>query len=205
MKVQSSLSEFGRLVNEGLYDKADLQLDSFRKDYAKVARIARGWRLADPIEDLRRRFSRKSAEEPDSEFALTKAEMDGIMELITKRGTSQAHNTFAVHPPKKLLENPEIARADDVVDQLKDSIFVVRFQDGTSKMLGLVELMVLTYNLILAKDQYDKVARMISVSEAEPGTTVKVSLRFSERDIMRPDMVRALLSKIAWADSASDD
>jgi len=205
MKAQNSLSEFGRLVNDGLYDKANLQFETFRKDYAKVTRTARGWRLADPIEGLRRRFSRKNAPmEPDSDFALTKAEMDGIMELITKRGTSQAHNAFAVHPPKKLLEKPDIVKADDVVDQLKDSIFVVRFQDGTSKMLGLVELMVFIYNLILLKDQHDKVARMMSVSEAEPGTTVKVSLKFSERDIMRPEMVKALLSKITWADSASD-
>jgi hypothetical protein len=86
-----------------------------------------------------------------------------------------------------------------------DSIFVVRFQDGTSKMLGLVELMVFTYNLIALAHQHNEVVRMVHALEPDAETHVKVSFQFSVSDIMRPEMVKLLLSKIAFADSASDN
>jgi hypothetical protein len=199
------LSEYGCLVNEGLFEKADLQFARFRDDYAKIKAIARGWRLTDPFEGIRRRFSRKADDpERESEFTLTKEEMDGIMELVTKRATSQAQKTFAVHPPKKLIDHPEIATSDNVIDQLKDSIFVVRFQDGTSKMLSFVELMVFTYNLIVLGHHQQEAARIIEASQPTGETHVDVSFRFSEFDIMRPEMVKALLSKIDFAESPSD-
>jgi hypothetical protein len=203
--TQESLSEYGRLVNEGFFEKADLQFARFRDDYAKIKRVGRSWRLANPFEGIRRRFSHKADDaEPVSEFELTKEEMDGIMELISKRATSQAQNTFAVHPPKKLIDHPEISKSDNIIDQLKDSIFVVRFQDGTSKMLSLVELMVLTYNLIVFSQQHQEVVRIMEASQPTAETHIKVSLRFSISDIMRPEMVKTLLSKIDFAESPSD-
>lgn len=204
--AHESLSEYGRLVNDGFFDKADLQFARFSDDYGKIKRVARGWRLADPFEGVRKRFARKkNLSEPASEFRLTQEEMNGILELITKRATSQAQNVFAVHPPKKLIEHPEIASADDVIEQLKDSIFVVRFQDSTSKMLGLVELMAFTYHLIVLKHHHEEVARMIKASQPTVPTEVNVTFRFSESDVMRPEMVKTLLSKIDFADSPSDE
>ena len=205
-EAQEALSEYGRLVNEGLFDKGDLQFARFRDDYGKIERIARGWRLADPFEGIRERLSRKKEEpKPETEFALTQKEMEGVMEMVTKRATSQAENAFAVHPPKNLIDNPEIASSDDVIEQLRDSIFVVRFQDGTSKMVGLVELMAFTYNLIVLAHEHQEVARMIQASRPTAETHVKVTFQFSESDIMRPEMVKTLLSKIAFAGSASDE
>lgn len=204
--ARESLSEYARLVNNGFFDKADIQFARFSDDYGKIKQVARGWRLADPFEGIRKRFLRKKhSQESESEFRLTQEEMNGILELITKRATSQAHNVFAVHPPKKLIEHPEIASADDVIEQLKDSIFVVRFQDSTSKMLGLVELMAFTYHLIVLKHHHEEVARMIKASQPTVPTEVNVTFRFSESDVMRPEMVKTLLSKIDFADSPSDE
>lgn len=203
--AQTTLSEYGELVNGGCFEKSDLQLARFKDQYNKIVRVARGWRLADPFEWIRDRFSRKKkADRPQSEFALTREEMEGIMELVTKRATSQAQNTFAVHPPKKLIDHPEIASSDNVIEELKDSVFVVRFQDGTSKMLTLVELMVFTYNLIVLAHRHQEVARMIRAARPEGETSVKVSFEFSESEIMHPEMVKALMSKITFADSPSD-
>ena len=203
--TQESLAEYGRLVNEGLFEKADLQFARFRDDYAKIKQVGRGWRLANPFEGIRQKLSHKVNDvEPESEFKLTKEEMDIIIELVTKRATSQAQNTFAVHPPKKLIDHPEIIKSDNVIDLLKDSIFVVRFQDGTSKMLSLVELMVFTYNLIVLSHQHQKVVRIMEASQPKSETSVKVSFQFSVLDIMRPEMVKTLLSKLAFANSPSD-
>ena len=44
-KAVESLSEFGRLVNGGLFDKADLQFVKFRDDYGQITKVGRGWRV----------------------------------------------------------------------------------------------------------------------------------------------------------------
>ncbi|HEY2787247.1 MAG TPA: hypothetical protein VGJ05_19965, partial [Fimbriiglobus sp.] len=106
--IQATLSELGRLVNDGIFDKADIQLAKFRDEYKQLTDTARGWRLADPLEGIRKRF-RKPKTENDiriSEFDLTDKEMNGILELLHKRVTTQANNSFVVHPPKKIVESP---------------------------------------------------------------------------------------------------
>ena len=147
--AQESLAQFGRLVNDGMFDKADLQLAKFRDDYTQIAREGRGWRLANPLEGITRHFRRKKQTDPSADkHELTDKNMDEIMDLVHKRATTEAKNTFAVHPPRKLLERPEIAKSDKVVEELEDSVFVVAFQDGTARMMTLVELMIGTALLV---------------------------------------------------------
>ncbi len=199
-----SLAEFGQLVNDGMFDKADLKFATFKDDYAQITKVGRGWRLADPLEGVRRYFRKKKKDEaPEGPYDLSEKDMNEIMALVHKRATSQVANTFAVHPPRKLLERPEIAKSDKVIEELGDSVFVVAFQDGTSRMMSLVELMVFTYNLIVLAYHGTEVARMM---EAVPPAErhVSVSLRFSIDQIMRPEMVQMLLSKIAFSKEPSD-
>lgn len=201
-KAVESLSEFGRLVNGGLFDKADLQFVKFRDDYGQITKVGRGWRLADPLEGIKRYF-RKKKRATTHRYDLTEREMDAILELVHKRATSQARNTFAVHPPKKLLDRPEIAQSETAIEQLDQSVFLVAFQDGTTKKMSFIELMVFTFNLIvLAQQQHDVTRMMLAVPEAP--RDIEVSVRFSIDEIMRPEMVRLLLSKISFSNVASD-
>jgi len=203
-KVVESLSEFGRLVNGGLFDKADLQFVKFRDDYTQITRVGRRWRLADPLEGLKRHFRREKKEDKAADrYDLKDEDMNVIMEMVHKRATSQARNTFAVHPPKKLLERPEIAKSEKVIEELDDSVFSVVFQDGTSRMMTLVELMVFTFNLIALAQQYAEVARMMEVVPPVE-REITVTFRMSIDDIMRPEMVRFLLSKIEFSKAPSD-
>lgn len=202
-KAVESLSEFGRLVNGGIFDKADLQFVKFRDDYGQITKVGRGWRLADPLEGIKRYFRKKKHEAAKSRYDLTECEMDAILELVHKRATSQARNTFAVHPPKKLLDRPEIAQSETAIEQLDQSVFVAVFQDGTSKKMSFVELMVFTFNLIVLAQQYHDVTRMM-LAVPEAPRDIKVSVRFSINEIMRPEMVRFLLSKISFSTVASD-
>jgi hypothetical protein len=147
--AKDSLSEFGRLVNEGLFEKADLQFAKFKDDYSQTTRIGRGWRIAGPFERVRKCWRRNpDGDTPPNRFELTPTEVDSILELVHKRATTQANNTFAIHPPKKLLGQPTIATSDNVVEELESSIFVVAFQDGTARMMSFVELMFFMYNLV---------------------------------------------------------
>ena len=199
-----TLSEFARLVNDGLFDKADLTLAKFRDDHRRIAKVGRGWRLADPLEGIKAHFRRQDRKEVKSPFALSREEFKSIMDLLEKRATSQAGNTFAVHPPKKLLERPEIASSDRVIEELEDSVFVVVFQDGTTKLLSLVELMVFTYNLIVLQMQAHEVNEMLRT--APPAETrIQVQFALNLAEIMRPETVKVLLSKIEFSPVASDE
>jgi hypothetical protein len=202
-QAQKSLSELGRLVNEGKFDAADLQLARFEDDYHQIAKDGRGWRLADPFEGIRRRFRKAKPEIKQSKYELSEKEMQGVMDLVFRRATTQAANTFAVHPPKKLLDRPEIAQAENVIEELDNSVFEVVFQDGTAKMLTLPELMVFIYNLIELSMRATEVFRMMqNVPHAE--AQVKLSITMSMEEIMRPEMVRVLLSKIEFSNEPSD-
>lgn len=204
--ANATLSEMGRFVNEGLFDKADIQLARFRDEYKQITDTARGWRLADPFEGILRRF-RKTApadEERLAEYELTQKEMDGVLELLHKRVTTQAGNTFVVHPPKKICDNPEILVSDDAINALRDSVFSVVFQDGTAKMLSLPELMALVYNLIVVAQQSAELNAMLHAAQPTGPREFRVSFQFAMCEIMRPAMVKVLLSKITFAETPSD-
>ena len=60
-------------------------------------KVGRGWRLADPLEGLKRHFRReKGDEKPKSKYDLADKDMDAIMELVHKRATSQAQGCLSV-------------------------------------------------------------------------------------------------------------
>jgi len=137
------LSRFGELVNGGRFDEADVFLAKLKEHHKDIERYARGWRLADPFEWVRIRFQRffGRTKREDSRFSLSDPQMQRIVDLVYKRATTQSKNTFAIHAPRKLLDDPSIAESDDVINQLENSRFEVVFQDGTHATMSLVELM----------------------------------------------------------------
>ena len=198
-------SEYGRLVNEGLFDRADLEQAKFLDEYKKILKTARGWRLAVSQKSLTKLFRRDKKEEPTpSEFDLSQEEMDEVLELVQKRMTTQAGNAFAVHPPQKIIDNPAILQADDVIDQLKDSVFSLVFQDGTAKMLSLPELVAFNFNLITIALEQRELDKMFSATPPRGPTQVNVNVTLSMNDIMTPEMVKTLLSKFEFSDTPSD-
>jgi hypothetical protein len=204
--LQDCVSELGRVVDSGLFDKADIQLAQFRDKLKLITDTAKGWRLADPFEGFRKRFLVRNAEDEErpSEFELTKDEMNGVMELVSRRATSQGQNSFAIHPPQKLIENPSLLESDSVIDELKDSVFSVVFQDGTAKMLSLPELMAFTFNLIVLAQESKRIEKMVAAVKSDAPTSFNVSFQFAMQHIMTPETVKVLLSKIAFSETPSD-
>jgi hypothetical protein len=202
--AKEDLSQLGQCVNNGFFDQADIYTAKMIDHHRCLSAYARGWRLADPIEGLRNRLSnlRKAPEPPLHEFDLTDDQMQQVMTLVHKRATTQAQNRFVVHPPQKLLDNPALAESDNVIEEFADSIFEVVFQDGTYAMLSLPELMTFTYQLIFLAHQCVELERMFK--DSNKPADVKVSLTFAVPEIMRPEIVKALLSKIEFSKEASD-
>ena len=206
-ELQLTLSELGRLINNGFFDKADLQLAQFRDQYKQITDTAKGWRLADPFEGILNRFRKQDkpdGEQKRSEFDLTPEEMEGVMELVHKRATTQSQNTFAVHPPQKIIDDPKIIESDNVIDELKDSVFAVVFQDGTVKMLSLPELMAFNFNLIVLAHEWAQLEKMVAAAKPDALTKFNVSFQFAMDHIMTPETVKVLLSKFEFSDTASD-
>ncbi|MDB5353048.1 MAG: hypothetical protein JWN86_4295 [Planctomycetota bacterium] len=198
-----SLQEFSKLVNEGLFDMADVLFAKFRDDFTDVQAAGRGWTPANPCEWAKRRFKR-TEEGPAHRFEFGKREMKAVTELVAKRASSQAQNTFAVHPPKKLMERPEIAASDAVVDELENCVFMVVFQDGTSKMLTFVELMVFVYQLSVL--QYEVMQMQTTFAHiVTEEVKLEVKMKFAIDDVMRPELVKVLLRRIDFSSIACDE
>lgn len=130
--------------------------------------------------------------------------MDGVLELLHKRATTQSHNEFVVHPPRIVLNDPSILKSDDAVARLKNSIFSVVFQDGTAKMLSLPELLAFVFSLIPVAQQVQEVGEMISAGRHKGTHTVNISYQISMYQIMQPEMAKALLDKVSFSEVSSD-
>ena len=202
-----ALSKFGVAVNDGYFDEADVAFAKYTDEYKSILMAGRGWRLTDPFEGLKKRFKKEKAEAPKvSPYELTEKEMKTVLDLIHKRTSSQGHNSFAVHPPRKLLDHPEIATSNDIIKELEDSVFYIVFQDGTGQLLTLTELMFFTSQLIFIQAQMRDIAKMMEAVSPQTGeANIKVRTDVSIDEIMRPEMVKVLLSKLAFSKTASDD
>ena len=130
--------------------------------------------------------------------------MQIILSLLTKRFTTESHNPFSVYPPRVLLERPDLAASDEVVVRLSNERFVTKFKDGTSVRLSLLELMVVTHQLIFAARQVRDFAQTLSQAGGSPAL-LQLNTNIDVHGIMKPEMVKVLLSKIEFSNTASED
>jgi len=208
-KIQDSLSEYGGYVNEGAHKKADLKLAQCRDDYQQITKKAKGWRLSGPFEKLNGflcsiKINSKNNNVVEDKYDLTQEKMDGVLDLVYKRINNQPNNSFAVHPPQIVVDNPDILNSDNVIKELKNSVFSIVFQDGTKKLLSLVELMVFVYNLIFVAKQQEELSRISQGDHAPFIKNVSVKFQICVNDIMRPETVKALMQKIEFSNVSSD-
>ncbi|HEY2787289.1 MAG TPA: hypothetical protein VGJ05_20185, partial [Fimbriiglobus sp.] len=88
--------------------------------------------------------------------------------------------------------------------ELRSSVFTLVFQDGTVKMLSLPELMAFVFNLITFKLQTTEIEAMVRAAQPNVPREIQVSFQFSMHEIMKPEMVKALLEKVNFSDVPSD-
>lgn len=199
-------------VNYGDFDAADLLIAKMRDELAAINKTARGWRLADPLEwtrgyvaKLKGFFYPPEATEMASDIDdLTQQDVLKITKLVQKRFTTQATNSFAVHAPQKLLDNPEIAESPKVFDDLDDSVFSVTFQDGQSEMLTLNQILFFQMSLALGMHHLKTAEKFVESAGVDAYEQINVNHNVSMRDLRRPEMAKLLLSKFKFSDVPSD-
>jgi len=204
--AKNTLSKAGDHVNAGKFDQTDVEIARVLDIYKTINEYIAGVSWKSRFSWVRKKQEKKLDKQQEAErkrFDLSENEVREVLDLINKRITTQAPNTFVVHPPKKLIDNPSIAQADNVLDELEDSIFSVVFQDGTSAMIGLPQLMMLVHQLIMLQHHMSQMTKSFEVLDQKPDS-VQLSVSFTEKHLMSPEMVKLLLSKIEFSKSPSD-
>lgn len=197
------LVDAGGHVNSGRFDQAEMAIAQFNDSYRQVVSIGRGWRLLDPLEGIKKKIrgQKKLADNPKIEFDISDSSMKKLTNLIHKRATTHSRNTFSVMPPKIVLNEPGCVSSIDVVAKLKNEPFNVVFQDGDSMLMALHELVFFVYNLIFLSHQMKEISEMAKVNPNAP-FEASVKVRISIDELMRPEMVKLLLSKIEFSTTA---
>jgi hypothetical protein len=205
-KVMKDLFCLGQLVNDEQFDAADIQKAKVEGAYASLMRVARGWRLTSPFEAFRSRRAKKNAEDEravsSGKFHVSRERMELIFRLVHKRLGTQRASSFAVLPPKALVDEPDIIHRDTVIDELAGSNFKVVFQDGTSEVLSLAELMVFVYQVVFLAVQMRDIAEKLGKGGFGE-VKVEIETVISIPDIMQPNVVKALLQKVEFSRTPS--
>jgi hypothetical protein len=121
-----------------------------------------------------------------------------IMGLVHKRCSDQSHTGYRVYPPRELLDDPSLATRDDAVERLWDKRFRVEFQDGTTEVLTMPELMVFTEQLILIAVQMQTILGQLDKAGVNQPVRASVNANISVERAMHPKAVKVLLSKISF-------
>ena len=206
-KLVKSTYRLGEVVQSGNFDAADIVQASLADEFKVLTNVARGWRLTSPLESFRRkRLERELAKsEPprNDRFEIPQDRMDLIGRLITKRATDQRFNSFAVHAPRVIIDRPDVIKGEKVVEELEKEQFKIVFQDGTTETLSLAEFVCFTYQLIFISVEMKELAEKLDRGGFGP-VQVQISTELSIPDLMKPDMVRALLDKTDFSAVPSD-
>lgn len=128
-----------------------------------------------------------------------------VMGLLHKRCSDQAHTGFKVYPPREVLDDPDMVTSDDVIDKLADARFRVEFEDGASEVLTMPELMVFTHQQIFLKLQMDEFLQQLDKSGVQQSVQASLNTTFNVEQIMHPELVKVLFSKIGFESTVCDD
>ncbi|MFO7898937.1 MAG: hypothetical protein R6V58_07740 [Planctomycetota bacterium] len=200
--AREQLFRFGQLVDNGTFDAADVQEAKLGKLHVTISKMARGWEMSGLLRLLCRRAMRKRLaeirredSEPEHRYRIGKERMDLIMEVLDKRMTAEVQSSFAVHPPRVLVENPSLL--GDALDPqtLADLEFLLVFQDGKSYTFSFVELMVLTHQTIFVALEMQDLEKKLTKG-GFGRTEVRIDTRIDPNEIMRLEMVKVLVEKI---------
>lgn len=97
-----------------------------------------------------------------------------------------------------------MVNSDDVIDKLADARFRVEFEDGASEVLTMPELMVFTHQQIFLKLQMDEFLQQLDKSGVQQSVQASLNTTFNVEQIMHPELVKVLFSKIGFESTASE-
>ena len=75
---------------------------------------------------------------PHPPFTLPSNRLDDLFEHVAQLARGGKQGSFRVYPPQLVIDDPDVLKADDVVDRLRDTTWHVRFYDGHLEQMTFV-------------------------------------------------------------------
>jgi len=145
-----------------------------------------------------------SAEDRADAVGLSPEGMALVMSLLQKRMCEHRSETYAVYPPRILLDNPAIAHAEDVIERLRGEPFAIEFKGEQPVRVSFIELLALTQQLIQVSLELGQILDDLERA-AVPSAQLKLNFTVNAELLLKPEMARVLLSKIAFAEISSEE
>jgi hypothetical protein len=130
---------------------------------------------------------------PGLEQDLTDDQMRRITDVVKLVVTTRC--TFKIYPPREIVEEPAVLRADDVVERLLHTKWWLAFNDGREELVSFPELIALTYQLVVVNAVVEEMQREMQ-SKGETNSTVDIDAGFNLWELLQPDMARSLLRRL---------
>ena len=131
---------------------------------------------------------------PGLDQDLTDDQLRRITDMVKSVITTRCY--FRVFPPREVVEEPAVLRADDVVERLLHTKWWLAFNDGREELVSFPELIAMTYQLVMVNATIEEVQRDMQ-SKGETDGTVDIDASFNLWELLQPDMARSLLRRLS--------
>ena len=131
---------------------------------------------------------------PGLDQDLTDDQLRRITDMVKSVITTRCY--FKVFPPREVVEEPAVLRADDVVERLLHTKWWLAFNDGREELVSFPELIAMTYQLVMVNAVVEEMQRDMQ-SKGETDGTVDIDASFNLWELLQPDMARSLLRRLS--------
>ena len=98
---------------------------------------------------------------------------------------------FELYPPREVVSDPSVLQSDEIAERLLGTKWWLSFDNGREELLPFPQTIVLLYNVVTMLAEREKV-----VGSLKAGEQAKVRLKASLPELLRPEVVRAILNKV---------
>lgn len=121
------------------------------------------------------------------ELANLSRERVSLLSQLIYKCTSEGKE-FRLYPPDEVCQDPQVLKADEIIEKLDGTTWVIRYRDGTEEELSLAETLSFLHELRSVLQQIDT---------ADPAAgDLRVKIDFAQPGIVTADNARQLLASV---------
>jgi hypothetical protein len=194
-ELQIVLSRIGDAVNRGDHNAYDVLHIRFGKLIKYLSDATKHLSLSsDALEEIKEKPAIAGGDDWISE-----TEMRTVSELVHKRATNQANNTFLVFGPQIILNDSSLLKSPGLAEKLRNHPFAVSFQDGTTVKLTFAQFVFFVYEIIFLAQQIEEVASKLNKADFKEPTKVEVKTSVKTEELMSDAVLQVLMTKVEFS------
>jgi len=130
---------------------------------------------------------------------LSQQEYETVMAVVTKvideRLKGSPRGRFKIYPPQEVKDDPSLLSKPNLAETLADTVWRLRFWDGSERNVSFTQLMTITHNVII---QTRELAEMdAKLREAKSGPSrFHLRMKVNISEIMEDATVKELLASL---------